>query len=373
MRSAPRAWLRKLWRSLRGSPSPARAGLSVGIGLFIGCLPLYGLHLPLCLALCLPFGLDSVLAYLAANISNPLLAPLLIFIEVELGSWLLSGHWVAFNLETARRTGAAGFALQVLLGGLVLGAALGLVGGVCAAAVARRSTSELARAARRTRRRYRAAPVADRWYVRCKLWLDPVAAQLANEGELGDVLDVGCGRGQLGLFVHDLGRTRSLAGFDFDARKIEVAERAAAGDAVYSVGDATVAGAASADTVLLIDVLHYLTAEQQDHLLASALAALRPGGRLMVREADASAGARAALTRALERAATALGYNRARAELGFRSAAELRARLERLGCRVRITPPAAHAVLANFFLVATHTGASSSSAEARSIAPSESA
>lgn len=341
----------KLWRALRGNPSPTRAGASVGIGLFIGCLPLYGLHLPLCIAACLPFGLDSVLAYLAANISNPLIAPLLLFIEVELGSWLSAGHWVTFDLETARRTGAAGFALQVMLGGVVLGAALGLIGGLSAAAIARRGTSELARAVRRTRKRYRCAPLADRHYVRFKLWLDPVLPQLAAEGALGDVLDIGCGRGQLSLCLRELGRVQALSGFDFDARKVAVAASAAGDDATFRVGDATLAAPESVDTVLLIDVLHYLPAEEQDRLLARAVANVRPGGRVVIREADSSAGLRGALTRGLEYLGTSVGYNRARAELGFRGPDELRARLEELGCRVRITPHAG-SLLANFLLVA---------------------
>ena len=49
-------------------------------------LPLYGLHFPLCLAVCLPLQLDVVVAYLAANISNPLVAPFLVTAEVEIGS-----------------------------------------------------------------------------------------------------------------------------------------------------------------------------------------------------------------------------------------------------------------------------------------------
>ena len=82
----------RLLRLLRGSGSPRRVGLSVGLGLFIGCLPLYGFHLPLCLVVCIPFGLDAVLAYVAANISNPLVAPFLVLSEVVIGSWLLHGH-----------------------------------------------------------------------------------------------------------------------------------------------------------------------------------------------------------------------------------------------------------------------------------------
>jgi SAM-dependent methyltransferase len=350
--TGPRAWLRKLWRALRGRGSPARVGVSVGLGLFIGCLPLYGLHLPLCVAVCMPFGLDAVLAYVAANISNPVLAPLLVVSEVELGSLLTKGRWVTFDLEAARRIGAAGFALQLGLGSIVLGGVLGVLGGFAAAMVARKQQSEPSQALRRTRARYRAAPIGDRCYVAFKLWLDPVIAQLKAEGPLGDVLDIGCGRGQIGLCLLELGHTRTLTGFDFDARKIDLAQRAAGEEAVFRLGSAVDAALEPADTVLLIDVLHYLAPEEQERVLECAVRAVRPGGRLIIREAEAGSGVRARLTRALERIGTFLGYNRAASTLGFRSSGSLAERLSKLGCSVHLNPRSTFSLLANTFIVA---------------------
>ncbi|MGH7328291.1 MAG: hypothetical protein ACREJX_08065, partial [Polyangiaceae bacterium] len=50
---------RAAWRRLRGGElTPARAAFSIGVGLAIGVTPLYGFHLPLVLAICLPLGLD---------------------------------------------------------------------------------------------------------------------------------------------------------------------------------------------------------------------------------------------------------------------------------------------------------------------------
>src|ERR1041384_4459312 len=117
-----RANLARIWRRLRGDrQSPARLALAVALGLFIGCLPVYGLHFVLCVLVCLPLGLDLVLAYLVANISNPLLAPFLITLEVEVGSLLISGHHAAFTLQRARQTGILGFVLQAGIGSVVVG------------------------------------------------------------------------------------------------------------------------------------------------------------------------------------------------------------------------------------------------------------
>lgn len=350
-----RARFTALWRALRGQGSPRRLGVSVGVGLFIGCQPLYGLHLPLCVLVCLPFRLDAVVAYLAANISNPLVAPLLLFIEVEIGSLVLHGVPVAFDLAAARQTGITGFVEQAAVGSLILGSALGLVGGSVAAFVAGRgkAASPLALAQRRTRARYATSPPAHRYYVAAKLRTDPVLTEVSALGELGDVVDAGAGRGQLGLCLLELGRVRSLAGFDFDPQKVDVARAAAAGDAEFRVADLLDAELGEADTVLFIDVLHYLAPSDQDRLLARAVASLRPGGRLLVRETDGEPGARSALTRGLERWATRVGYNRVAAQqkLGFRPLGELVAEMNRLGLDCQLQGKASGARLGNRLIV----------------------
>jgi uncharacterized protein (DUF2062 family) len=316
-------------------------GLSVAIGLFVGCLPLYGLHLPLCAAICVPLGLDLVLAYLAANISNPLLAPLLVFVEVELGALLLTGHGVPFDLEAARRTGVGGFVLQAALGSLVFGLVLGALGGCLAAWLAgRRETSSrkpTSTAKARVRARYRAAELADRCYVAMKLWLDPVADQLAALGALGEILDLGCGRGQLGLYLLELGAGQRVVGFDFDSRKIEVALQAANGVADFQTRDLLNTEFPAADSVLLVDVLHYLAPGEQARVLERAVASVRHGGRLIVREASRRASFGSALTRALELFATRLGYNKSAGALGFLGVDAIRDELSRAGfdCEAR--------------------------------------
>jgi trans-aconitate methyltransferase len=55
----------------------------------------------------------------------------------------------------------------------------------------------------------------------------------------------------------ELGRVSELRGVDSDARKIEAA-RTAAPEARFSVGDVARLALARHDTILLIDVLHYL-------------------------------------------------------------------------------------------------------------------
>jgi uncharacterized protein (DUF2062 family) len=128
-----------LWRSLRGTGSPTRLGISVGIGLFIGSLPIYGLHTWLCLAVCLPLRLDAVAACLASNISNPLVAPFLILAEVTLGSYLLHGEAAPFDLSEATLAGIRELLYEAALGGVLIGAFFALVGGSSVALLSRRA------------------------------------------------------------------------------------------------------------------------------------------------------------------------------------------------------------------------------------------
>lgn len=74
------------------------------------------------------------------------------------------------------------------------------------------------------------------------------------------------------------------------------------GAAEIVTGDVLATDFPSARLILLIDVLLYLNAAQQDQLLERAAARLSPGGRLVMREADAAAGWRFATTVAAERA-----------------------------------------------------------------------
>jgi uncharacterized protein (DUF2062 family) len=132
--------LRRLWRRLRGGEfSPLRLSLSVAVGLFIGAQPLYGLHFPLCAVVCLPLRLDLVAAYLAAQISNPFMAPLLVFLQVNVGSLVLTGQYAPFDLARARETGVSGFVAQAAIGSIIVGALLAVLGAALAYVVARRA------------------------------------------------------------------------------------------------------------------------------------------------------------------------------------------------------------------------------------------
>jgi len=362
-----RSWL-QIWRRLRGErQSPARVALAVALGLFIGCLPVYGLHFVLCLLICLPLRLDLVLAYLVANISNPLVAPFLITLEVEVGSLLSTGQHAAFTLERARQTGILGFAFQAGLGSVVVGLALAAIGSASAYAIARKRRAadappsddapegERDAAMQRTIVRYRTAPIGDRIYVAMKLNTDPLTRLLANlPGDLGRVLDAGAGRGQFGLFLRELGRCSELFGFDSDARKVAVAKRAGAEAAHFETLDLLDLPERALDTLLLIDVLHYLPVPEQDELLRRAARSVT-SGRIVIRELDAGNAARSSVTRGFEWLAKISGYNRGRAGRHYRPARQIVDQLTSSGFSCEVSGASEGTPFANVLIVAARS------------------
>lgn len=140
-------WIRRLREAvrtlLRAHLAPGEIGRAVFVGVFIGCLPLYGLHLALCVATAGALRLNQALVYAAAHVSNPLIAPLLIAAEIVIGELLRYGRLPPGPAELsgpAWEMVARGgdLFLSCLLGSLVLGPALGALLGALAFRWARR-------------------------------------------------------------------------------------------------------------------------------------------------------------------------------------------------------------------------------------------
>ena len=355
----PRAWVHKLWAHLLSQhTSTLRLAAAVGVGLFVGNLPFYGFHFFICVGVAWLLRLNQPTTYLAANISNPLVAPFLIFGAIQIGQRLLVGRWLPLSLAELHARGAATFFGAWLLGSVVLGAVLGVVGsGLTYAAVDfwRVHRSPLEPVFRWVEARY--ADAAVRRFVASKLRRDPVFRNLpAHLPARGTVVDLGSGRGQLALMLAKQAPGRTVTSIDWDERKVDAARAAAAGapeteGLAFVQGDARTVALPTAGCVVLLDLLHYFPVSEQDAILARAAAALEPGGRLLVREADAAGGVRFAITRFFERLAVGSGVTRGEG-LVFRPAAEIAAALGRLGLAVKVLPMSMGTPLANVLFVA---------------------
>ena len=156
----------------------------------------------------------------------------------------------------------------------------------------------------RTAARYRRCDRFTRYYVASKLRMDPVntaVLALAAQASFGRVMDLGSGRGQLGVALLEAGLATGVLAVDQDANALRQLGLAAAGLGLRTLG-ADLAGwtaAEHADTVLLIDVLYQLPTGPQLALLNQAAASARQ--TVIIRASDPARGWRSRLSTVLER------------------------------------------------------------------------
>ncbi len=296
--------------------SPVRQSMAVALGLFIGSLPLIGLHLALCLAFGRLFKLNLPKVYLASNISNPFFAPVLFGAEIQVGAWLRMGHmYSAGALDQIRLTGLA---IDIAIGSLVVGTALAVAGALLTFAVVHRPEGDgrIAQLLATTAERYLPAGIAAWELSRSKLQMDPVYTTVLADGVLpdtGTIVDIGCGRGLMLALIatareeYQAGRwpawpppprTAALVGIEHRARVAARARKVLEHDARVDAIDARGAELPVCRGVLMIDVLHMLPIEDQNRLVANIHRALESGGVLIVREADRAGGWRFHVVRA---------------------------------------------------------------------------
>src|SRR5688572_26700020 len=107
-------------------------------------------------------------------------------------------------------------------------------------------------------------------YIRSKVQMDPlyefVFSSVKDTSQ--PLLDIGCGVGIMSFYLRERGLTLPTLGVDTDAMKIAHAQEAARVDrqVEFRVGDAREA-LDGRRSVLLLDVLHYLTDDEQRGLL----------------------------------------------------------------------------------------------------------
>jgi SAM-dependent methyltransferase len=187
---------------------------------------------------------------------------------------------------------------------------------------------------RKVERLYRYQGIYVEQFVKWKMKLDPLFLQLdAVVPRQAQVLDLGCGYGLATHWLAAFTDTRTFWGVDYDAEKIRVAQRSAAENAriEFVSGDLLAGEFPAGDAALLLDVLHYWQPEKQQRILNQVRRALRPGGRLILRDGARAETAAHQTIHRWEKFATWVGMNRTKEGLHFQSLAELEAMLQRAG------------------------------------------
>ena len=332
--------------------TPGRQAVSFAVGAFIGCTPLYGFHLPLCVAAASVLRLNQLTTYLAANLNNPFVAPFLIFAEVQVGALVRTGRLHAVTLSQLRQLSLWDFGVELALGSLIVGCVVAFLGGSAVWLVLRRGAHRdpvVRGLIEDAARPYLRSGIQHWEFVRSKLRWDPVFLHLVRSDGLpgrGTLVDLGCGRGALLSLVRAVGEAGranrlpsdwpawlerpELHGVDSSRAVVAVAREALGGDARLECADLVDWQPPACRAVVLLDVLHYLPEEAQNALLERVASALEPGGLVILREADANGSRAFRLTAAAERVRAVL-RGRPRQRFWFRPVADLAARLEHLG------------------------------------------
>jgi uncharacterized protein (DUF2062 family)/trans-aconitate methyltransferase len=338
--------------------SPGKQAAAVALGVFIGVSPLYGLHLALCILLARLFRLNAGLTYLAAHISLPGITPFLLLAELETGRRLRGQSYLHVHIHNLRDLDLRQVALDLTIGTLAIGTVLAALFALFAWWLARRRQAhpELEALLEESACHYLKPGMLHWEFVRGKLRHDPIYFSLLREGLLppeGKLLDLGCGRGI--VFALILGAREQWAkgkypegwapppprltfhGIEGRPKVAEAAREALEDLAGIETGDLRTIDYPQADAILLLDVLHYLPAADQEAVLSKAVAVLHPGGVLLLREADAAAGWRFTATRVQERLSALLRRHWGQ-RFHYRSAEEWRDLLKGLGLTVDTQP-----------------------------------
>jgi uncharacterized protein (DUF2062 family)/cyclopropane fatty-acyl-phospholipid synthase-like methyltransferase len=372
--SAVAGYLRRIAYTVRTEGGGAgREVAAIGLGVFIGCSPFYGFHLLICWIVGWLFRLNRLKLYLAANVSNPVFAPFVVFAELQSGAWVRRGEFHSLTVAGVKTLDAWRLGADLLVGSLIIGGLLAIVTAALTYFCVRGAYSDSFYAAlvRTASDRYATISIAAWEFARSKLQRDPVYRMLLAEGLLphgGTIVDVGCGTGlclallaesiaahEAGLWRSDLppppGRAQ-LVGIEMRARSASVAHRALGDAASIIHADARHVALPRCSAVLLCDILHMMPFVNQETLLAGLAGTLEPGGAMLIREADASRGWRFATVWFVNRAkAVLLGHWRQK--FHYRTASEWSVAFERLGFRVDVREAGGGTPFANVLFALT--------------------
>ena len=138
------------------------------------------------------------------------------------------------------------------------------------------------------------------YYAHGKIALDPAYPLVARalKDSPRPLLDIGCGMGLLAAYLRASAHQAPIVGMDVDAEKISLAQNILGRENVsFHAGDALATFPVHSGDVVMLDVLHYFTDEEQQQLLEKMAASVAPGGQILIRVTLNEPTLRFALTR----------------------------------------------------------------------------
>ena len=160
------------------------------------------------------------------------------------------------------------------------------------------------------------------WYIRVK-WrferknFDHYHTLIPKDGK---VYDLGCGYGYLAYYLKYRAPQREVIGMDYDEEKVEVAQHCfdRPEGIRFEASDVVTADVVDADAIFIMDVLHYLTLEEQTKVLERAATQITKTGKIIVRDGVRDLDERHGMTELTEKYSTQIiGFNKTRNALNF--------------------------------------------------------
>ena len=196
-----------------------------------------------------------------------------------------------------------------------------------------------AEACRRVSVRFQPRPL--RLYVAAKIRSDPAypAIYRVLQKSPQPLLDLGCGVGLLAFYLRERGYTAPIVGLDRDGRKIRKARAIARSypDLTFHMQDARQALPIGPGNIAMLDLLHYLSPDEQQKLLSIVAAGMEAETMLVLRDSPRERSVRFWLTFLAEKFAQGIFWNIG-TPLHFASRAEIQDNFDLVDFSQRIEP-----------------------------------
>jgi len=210
--------------------------------------------------------------------------------------------------------------------------------------------------------RYRALGAGVKLYVQIRYLLGHYTLIEKYIPAEGNILDFGCGIGQLSVFLKLCSARRTIYGYDFSGERIKAAQKASEKlTDIYFVDDEKDLPDVKWNAVIFFDTLHYMPASEQDNLLNEYADKIAPEGLILVRDVNKKYSVRYFFTYIHELIMVGSGLTPSQhRSLHFRNMEESAEFLRSLGFQTKLIPPHRFHPYADYLLIARKTDAKKS-------------
>ncbi|MEW6202291.1 MAG: class I SAM-dependent methyltransferase [bacterium] len=205
--------------------------------------------------------------------------------------------------------------------------------------------------------RYRALGVGVKLYVQIRYLSGHYALIEKYIPAEGNILDFGCGIGQLSVFLKLRSARRTIYGYDFSTERIKAAQKASEKlTDIYFYDDRKKLPDIKWNAAIFFDTLHYMLPPEQDNLLNEYAEKVAPEGLILIRDVNKNYSARYFFTYVHELIMVSSGLTPSQhRSLYFRNMKETAEFLRSLGFQTKLIPPPRFHPYADFLLVAKKT------------------